>query len=98
VGFWTLSIAQYSKNAKEHDVLETGSESILGREVGVTCSLGSVRKNEPQLVIQFLKLCVVLCFRNTGQWIKSKNPVILSKILVPSVAFLDCMNKFNFLT
>jgi hypothetical protein len=29
LSFWTLSIAQYSKKIREHNVLETGSVSVL---------------------------------------------------------------------
>jgi hypothetical protein len=41
---WFLFIAKCSKNTKEHNVLETGSVSVLRGGVGDNYSVGSVKK------------------------------------------------------
>jgi hypothetical protein len=47
LGFWTLSIRQYSK---EDNGLETGSAYILSEGLGNTSILGSITKSWPQLL------------------------------------------------
>jgi hypothetical protein len=50
----------------------------LGEEGGGTCSVGSLRKRQPQLLDEFLTHCVFIVFRIPDDGQSPKNPVILN--------------------